>query len=101
MSITIPPLFLVAEFGIIDQSTFTTSDFIGVGKQRGDCQPLENIERTLKQYFGHGTFLPGQRKIIQQVLSGRDAFVLMPTGAGRSCTVLNRFASRVQYIGGG
>jgi ATP-dependent DNA helicase RecQ len=45
---------------------------------------LENLERALKQYFGHGTFLPGQRKIIQQVLFGRDAFVLMPTGAGKS-----------------
>jgi superfamily II DNA helicase RecQ len=74
----------VAEFGIIDQNTFTTGDIIGVGKQRGDCQHLENLERALKQYFGHGTFLPGQRKIIQQVLFGRDAFVLMPTGAGKS-----------------
>jgi ATP-dependent DNA helicase RecQ len=74
----------VAESGIIDQNIFTTSDIIGVGKQRGDCQPLENIERTLKQYFGHSTFLPGQREIIQQVISRRDAFILMPTGAGKS-----------------
>ncbi len=57
----------MAEFGIIDQNTFTTSDNIGVGKQRGDCQPLENIERTLKQYFGHCTFLPGQRIARQQL----------------------------------
>ena len=45
---------------------------------------LENIEETLKQYFGHDSFLMGQREIIQQVLSGRDTFVLMPTGAGKS-----------------
>lgn len=45
---------------------------------------LENIEDTLKQYFGHDSFLMGQREIIQQVLSGRDAFILMPTGAGKS-----------------
>jgi ATP-dependent DNA helicase RecQ len=45
---------------------------------------LENIEDTLKQYFGHDAFLPGQRKIIQQVLSKQDIFVLMPTGAGKS-----------------
>lgn len=45
---------------------------------------LENIEYTLKQYFGHDSFLMGQREIIQQVLSGRDAFILMPTGAGKS-----------------
>lgn len=45
---------------------------------------MENIEDTLKQYFGHDSFLMGQRGIIQQVLSGRDAFILMPTGAGKS-----------------
>jgi ATP-dependent DNA helicase RecQ len=45
---------------------------------------LENIDDTLKRYFGHDTFLSGQREIIQQVLSGHDAFVLMPTGAGKS-----------------
>jgi ATP-dependent DNA helicase RecQ len=45
---------------------------------------LDHIEQILKHYFGHDTFLPGQRKIIQQVLSGRDVFVLMSTGAGKS-----------------
>ena len=45
---------------------------------------LENIEDTLKQYFGHDAFLMGQREIIQQVLCGQDTFVLMPTGAGKS-----------------
>jgi len=45
---------------------------------------LENIEQVLKQYFGYDTFLPGQLEIIQTVVSGRDAFVLMPTGAGKS-----------------
>jgi ATP-dependent DNA helicase RecQ len=45
---------------------------------------LENLEDTLKKYFGHDTFLQGQREIIQQVLSRRDAFILMPTGAGKS-----------------
>lgn len=45
---------------------------------------LQSMEDTLKQYFGHDSFLAGQYKIIQHVRSGHDAFVLMPTGAGKS-----------------
>lgn len=47
---------------------------------------MENIEQTLKQYFGYDAFLPGQPEVIERVLSGRDTFVLMPTGAGKSLT---------------
>jgi len=44
----------------------------------------QQIEQQLKQYFGHDAFLAGQQEIIEHAISGRDAFVLMPTGAGKS-----------------
>lgn len=47
---------------------------------------MEPLESTLKQYFGYTTFWEGQRQVIEQVLVGRDAFVLMPTGGGKSLT---------------
>ncbi len=47
---------------------------------------MEHIEQTLKQYFGHDTFLPGQRQIVERALAGRDALILMPTGGGKSLT---------------
>lgn len=38
----------------------------------------------LKKYFGYDTFRAGQESIITTILSGRDCFAVMPTGAGKS-----------------
>ena len=41
-------------------------------------------EEALKDLFGYHTFRPGQKPIIDSILSGRDTFAVMPTGAGKS-----------------
>ncbi len=42
------------------------------------------IQDTLQRVFGLQGFRPFQQEIIEQVLGGGDAFVLMPTGGGKS-----------------
>ena len=42
------------------------------------------IHRTLKDFFGYDTFKGDQERVIQHLLMGGDAFVLMPTGGGKS-----------------
>ena len=39
-------------------------------------------EEALKVLFGYDSFRQGQKSIIDSILSGRDAFAVMPTGAG-------------------
>ncbi len=45
---------------------------------------MNNLTDALKRYFGFDTFKGDQEAIIQNLLSGRDTFVLMPTGGGKS-----------------
>ena len=45
-----------------------------------------SADQILRNVFGYQTFRPGQREIIDGVLSGRDCIGVMPTGAGKSLT---------------
>lgn len=45
---------------------------------------MDGIDSTLQRVFGYPAFRPHQRDIIEDLLAGRDAFVLMPTGGGKS-----------------
>ena len=38
----------------------------------------------LKDYFGFDVFLDGQEEVVDQIISGQDGLVVMPTGGGKS-----------------
>ena len=44
----------------------------------------DHLTEELKRHFGFGAFKGEQRAIIESVLAGKDTFVLMPTGGGKS-----------------
>jgi ATP-dependent DNA helicase RecQ len=44
----------------------------------------EQAKKILKDIFGYDNFRPMQEEIIVSLLDGKDAFVLMPTGGGKS-----------------
>jgi ATP-dependent DNA helicase RecQ len=51
------------------------------------------IDDALQRVFGFPSFRPGQREIVEAIVSGRDCIGIMPTGAGKSLTF--QLASRI------
>ena len=45
---------------------------------------LADLDAALRDRFGLSDFRPGQREAIEQLITGRDGLVIMPTGAGKS-----------------
>ena len=43
-----------------------------------------DIRKSLKEIFGYSQFRSNQQKIIENLLDGKDTFVIKPTGAGKS-----------------
>ena len=44
----------------------------------------QDIRSSLKKYFGFESFKGDQSQIVRSVLDGRNTFVIMPTGGGKS-----------------
>ncbi|MBP3893046.1 MAG: ATP-dependent DNA helicase RecQ [Atopobiaceae bacterium] len=45
---------------------------------------MDDARAALSTHFGYESFRPGQERVIQAILDGRDTMAVMPTGAGKS-----------------
>jgi len=46
--------------------------------------PVDDLGRLMRSTFGHAAFRPLQEEVCRAVTEGRDALLVMPTGAGKS-----------------
>lgn len=60
-----------------DNISFSENPSVQPGKYHSPTEAL-------KVLFGYDSFRPGQKAVIDSILAGRDAFAVMPTGAGKS-----------------
>lgn len=56
----------------------------GVAQQGQQRPTIEDARVALANHFGYQSFRPGQERVIEAVLAGRDVMAVMPTGAGKS-----------------
>lgn len=55
-----------------------------IPSQNASASRLGESARVLHEVFGHRSFRGDQRRVCDAVIAGRDAMVVMPTGAGKS-----------------
>ena len=56
----------------------------GMGASGDGAPSLEAAKRVLETVFGYKSFRSHQERIVETLIAGRDALVLMPTGGGKS-----------------
>jgi ATP-dependent DNA helicase RecQ len=56
----------------------------GTPRKTAKAKPGIDLQKALQEHFGFKKFKGEQEQIIKSVLSGKDTFVIMPTGGGKS-----------------
>jgi len=65
-------------------ATVSTKTLATKNTSKKPAVQLPNLTQALSDHFGFDGFKGPQEKIIESLLSGKDTFVIMPTGGGKS-----------------
>lgn len=66
------------------QKSFQYANVQAWSYAQNDCSEL--LLPCMEHYYGYRVFRTNQKAIINATLAGRDVFVCMPTGGGKSLT---------------
>jgi len=66
----------------VEGNMYSTTAFDGAAYGGGG--DTKDFYAEVRTVFGHPGFRPGQKEVIENAMNGRDCFVLMPTGGGKS-----------------
>lgn len=55
-----------------------------IAAENVDIQHYQTCAKILKDTFGYAEFRAGQMEVIDKILNGQDALILLPTGGGKS-----------------
>lgn len=66
------------------KTTARKSKVVSSKTAKAPAKPGNSLLSRLQEHFGFDAFKGNQEKIIQSLLSGKDTFVIMPTGGGKS-----------------
>jgi len=78
------PVDTTTSITAIEKRKFLMSPSTSMKKVRKSIDDAWDISIANKEVFGNRSFLPGQEEVINQALLGKDVFVLMATGGGKS-----------------
>mmetsp|Transcript_9010 Transcript_9010/g.21950 ORF Transcript_9010/g.21950 Transcript_9010/m.21950 type:complete len:1376 (+) Transcript_9010:166-4293(+) len=67
----------------MEGNMYGTTSCEGQTYAAGDAD-TKDFYAEVRRVFGHPGFRPGQKEVIENAMEGRDVFVLMPTGGGKS-----------------
>lgn len=69
---------------VTEESIGNTLTLLNSDTERTMASSATSLEETLFDSFGFSEFRPGQKEVVEAILSGRDALVLWATGQGKS-----------------